>query len=108
MSSGPWTGVGASIYGIGAAPKVGYPNGSDGAAPFSHTGMFSRARCNCHLFLLNSLRTQLGMPLTDQLERRGGLFLDSTSTFFFGGVRYGSGELPEDNLSSAVALLSSG
>ena len=55
MSSGPWTAVDAGIYGTGAAPKVGYPNGSDGAAPPSLVGMFSRARSDCHLSLLNSL-----------------------------------------------------
>ena len=107
MSSGPLTAVGASMYGTGAAPNVGYPNGSYGAAPPSHTGMFSRARSDCCLSLLNSLRTLQGMPLTDRLERRGGLFLDSTSTLFFGGVRSGSEELLEDNLSSAAASLSS-
>ena len=45
------------------------------------------------------------MPLTERLERRGGLFLDSASTLFFGGERPGSKELPEDNSSSAVASL---
>ena len=47
------------------------------------------------------------MPLTDRLERRGGLFIDSASTLFFGGIGFGSGELPEDNSSSAAASLSS-
>ena len=47
------------------------------------------------------------MPLTDRLEHRGGLFLDLASTLLFGGGRSESGELPEDNLSSAVASLSS-
>ena len=65
MSSGPWIATGAGIYGIGAAPKVGYPNGSDGATPPSHAGMFSRARFDRHLSLLNSLRTRQGMPLTN-------------------------------------------
>ena len=104
MSSSPWTAVGASIYGTGAAPKVGYPNGSDGAAPPGHVGMFSGARSDCRLSLLNSLRTRWGMSLTDRLERRGGLFLDSASTLFFGGVRSGSEELSEDNSSSARCL----
>ena len=40
MSSGSLTTVGAGIYGIIAAPKVGYPNGSDGVAPPTHAGMF--------------------------------------------------------------------
>ena len=48
------------------------------------------------------------MPLTEPLERRGGLFLDLASTLFFGGGRSGSGELQEDNSSSAAASLSPG
>ena len=108
MSSGPLTIVGASIYGTGAAPKVGYSNESDGAAPPTHAGMFSRAHSDCCLSLLNSLRTQWGMPLTDRLERRGDLFLDSASILFFSGVRFGCGEFPEDNSSSAAASLASG
>ena len=91
-----------------AAPKVGFPNASDGAAPPGHAGMYSGACSNCRLSLLNSLRTRQGMPLMDRLERRGGLFLDSASTLFFGGDRSGSGELPEDSSSSAAASLSSG
>ena len=47
------------------------------------------------------------MPLKDRLERRGGLFLDSASTLFFGGGRSGSGEFLEDNSSSATTSLSS-
>ena len=48
------------------------------------------------------------MSLTDWLERRGGLFLDSAFTLFFESGRSGSGELPEDNSSSAAASLLSG
>ena len=65
MSSGHRTVVGAGIYGAGAAPKVGYLNGSDGAAPPCHVGMFSGACSYCRLSLLNSLRTRRGMSLTD-------------------------------------------
>ena len=108
MSSGPQTTVGKGIYGTGAAPKEGYPNGSDGAVPPIHAGMFSGARSNCHLSLLNSLRIRRGMPLTDRLERRGGLFLDLVSTLFFRGGGSRSGELQEDNSSSATTSLSSG
>ena len=54
MSSSSLTTVGASIYGIGAAPKVGYPNGNDGAAPPTHAGMFSGACSDYRLSLLNS------------------------------------------------------
>ena len=108
MSLGPQTAVGIGIYGTGAAPKAGYPNGSDGVAPPNHAGMFSGASFDCHLSLLNSLRTHRGMLLTDWLERRGGLFLDYASTLFFEGGRSRSGELPKDNSSSAAASLFSG
>ena len=108
ISSSPRTAACVGIYGAGAAPKVGYPNGSDGAAPPCHAGSFSRVCFYYRLSLLNSLRTRQGMSLMDRLERCGGLFLYSASTWFFGGGRSGSGELPEDNLSSAAASLSSG
>ena len=108
MYSSPRTVAGAGIYGVGAALKVGYPNGSDGVVPLCHMGMFSGVCSDYRFSLLNSLRTRRGMPLTDQLERRGGLFLDSASTLFFGGGRSGSGQLPEDNSSSASVSLSSG
>ena len=108
MSSGPRIVVGAGIYRASATPKVGCTNGSDSATPLWNLGIFSGACSDYRLSLLNSLRTQRGMPLTDRLERRGGLFLDSASTLFFGGGKFGSGELPEDNSSSVVASLSSG
>ena len=106
MSSGPRTAVGAGIYGAGAGSKVGYPNGSDGVVPPSHAGTFSRARSDCCLSLLNSLHTRWSMPMTDRLERRRCLFLDSASTLFFGGVKSGSGELPED-IRCSVAIFRS-
>ena len=108
MSSGPRTVAGVGIYGAGAAPKVGYSNGSEGVVPLCHVGVFSGACSHCRLSPLNSLRTLLGMSLIDRLERYGGLFLDSASMLFFRGGRFGSGELPEDNSSSVVASLLSG
>ena len=108
MSSGPWIVVGVSMFEAGVAPKVGYMNGSGGATPLCHVGTFSGACSNCHRSLLISLHTRRCMPLTERLERREGLFLDSASTLFFGGERSGSGELPEDNSSSAAASLSPG
>ena len=87
MSSGPLIVVNAGIYGAGATPKVGYTNGSDSATPLCHVGILSGACSDYRLSLLNSLRTQRGMPLTDQLERHRGLFLDSASILFFGGGR---------------------
>ena len=108
MSYTPRIVMGVGMYGVGVAPNVGYTNGSDGVTPLCHVGIFSRACSDCRLSLLNSLRTRRGMPLTNLLERRGGLFLDSASTLFFGGGKSGSGELPEDNSSSAAASLSSG
>ena len=108
MSSSPRTLVGAGMYGASAASKVGYTNESDGATPLYHVGIFSRAGSNCLLSLLNSLLTRRGRPLTDRLERCGGLFFDLASTLFFRGDRSRSGDPLEDNSSSAAASLSSG
>ena len=108
MSSSPRTAVNASTCRAGAAPKVGYTNGIDGATPLCHVGILSGACSYCRLSLLNSLRIRRGTPLTKRLEHHRGLFRDSTPTLFFGGGRLGSGELPEDNSSSvAASLLSS-
>ena len=85
MSSGPRIVVDASMYRAGAAPKVGYTNRNDGAMPLCHMGIFSGACSDCRRSLLISLRTWRGKPLTERLELRGGLFLDSASTLFFGG-----------------------
>ena len=106
MSSGPWTVVDVSMCEAGAAPKVGYMNESGGATPLCHVGTFSRACSDFHHSQLISLRTRRCMPLTEWLERLRGLFLDSSSTLFFGGERSGRRELPEDNSSSVVASLS--
>ena len=108
MSSSPRIVVDLSICGAGAAQKAGYMNGSDGATPLCHMGTFLGACSDCRHSLLISLRARRYMPLTKQLERRGGLFLDSASTLFFGGERSSSGELPEDNSSFAAASLSPG
>ena len=102
MSSSPHTVVDVSMCGAGATLKVGYMNKSDGATPLCHVGTFSGACSECCLSLLISLHTRRCMPLTEQLERRGGLFVDLASTFFFGGERSGSGELPEDNSLSTI------
>ena len=105
MSSGPQTMVNVGMCGASVAPRVGYMNGSDGATPLCHVGTFSGACSDCRYSLLISLRTPRCMPLTEPLERREGLFLDSTSMLFFEGDRSGSGELPEDNSSSTIASL---
>ena len=105
MSSGPRTVVDAGMYRASAAPKVGYTNGSDGATPLCHMGMFSGAYSDCRFSLLNSLPTRRCMPLTKRLKRHGDLFPDSASTLFFGGGRSRSGELPEDNSSFATVSL---
>ena len=94
MSSGPRIMVDVSKCGTGAALKVGYMNGSDGAMPLLHVGTYSGACSDCCCSLLISLRSWRCMPLTEQMERHGGLFLDSSSTLFFRGERSGSGELP--------------
>ena len=106
MSSSPWTVVDADMYEAGAASKVGYTDRNDGTTPLCHMGIFLGACSDYPPFMLISLRTRRGMPLTERLERRGILFLDSASTLLFRGGRLGSGELPKDNLSSAAASLS--
>ena len=108
MSSGPRKVVDVGMCGVGAALKVGYMNGSDGDTPLCHEGTFSGACSDCRRSLLISLHARRCMPLTKWLERRKGLFLYSASTLSFGGGRSGSGELPEDNSSSAAASLSPG
>ena len=106
MSSGPRTVVDVSMCGAGATPKVGYMNISDGAMPLYHMGTFLGVCSGCCLSLLISLRTRRCMPLMEWLERRRGLFVDSTSTLFFGGKRSSSRELLKDNSSPAAASLS--
>ena len=76
MFSSPRTVVDVSIWGAGAAPKVGYMKGSDDAAPLCHVGTFSGACSDCLRSLLISLRIRRCMPLMERLERRRGLFLD--------------------------------
>ena len=98
--------VDVNMCGAGVAPKVGYMNESGGAMPLFHMGTFSGACSDCRRYLLISLRTRRCMPLTEWLERRRGLFLDLSSTLFFGGERSGSRELLEDNSSSIVSSLS--
>ena len=74
----------------------------------SYSDLFLGACSDCRRSLLISLRTRRCMPLTERMERRKGLFLDSTSTLFFGGERSSSGELPENNSLSVVASQSLG
>ena len=76
--------------------------------PLCHVGKFSGTCSGYRCSLLISLRTRQCMPLTERLERRRGLFLDSASTLFFEGERSCSGELPKDNSLSAAASLSPG
>ena len=49
--------VDVGMCGVGATPKVGYMNGSDGATPLCHVGTFSGACFDCRRSLLNSLHT---------------------------------------------------
>ena len=57
--------VDVSMCGAGAAPKVGYMNGSGGATPLCHVGTFSGAYSDCRYSLLISLRTRRCMLLTE-------------------------------------------
>ena len=58
MSLGPRTVMDAGMYRAGAAPKVGYTNGNDGAMPLCHVGIFSGACSDCRRSLQISLRTR--------------------------------------------------
>ena len=58
MSSGPWIAVDGSMCGAGAAPRVGYMNGSCDVILLCHVGIFSRACSDCRHSLLVSLRTR--------------------------------------------------
>ena len=100
--------VDVSMCGAGAVLKVGYMNGSCGATPLCHLVTFLGACSNDRCSLLISLRARRCMPLAERLEWRGGLFLDSASTLFFGGERSSSGELPKDNSLFAATSLSLG
>ena len=57
--------------------------------------------------LLGSLRSRRLTTLTNRLDRRGDLFLEWASAVFGDGERRGSGELLEDNSSSAGRSISS-
>ena len=106
MSSGPWTIVDGSMCGAGAAPRLGYMNGSCDDIPSVPRGHIFEG-----LLRLSSLSTGFfpySVPLTERLERCEGLFLDLAPSLFFGGDGSGSGELPEDNSSSAGGSLSLG
>ena len=85
MSSGPRTVVDGSRCRADAAPRIGYMNESGVATPPCHMGAFSGAYSDCRRSLPISLRTQRCMPLTERLEWRRGLFLNSASILFFGG-----------------------
>ena len=80
--------------------------GNYGAIPPVRIGIYSGASFEWGLSLLASLRTRWHAPLTDQLDQRVGLFLDSTSALFWGGERARSGELVEGSSSFAEGSLS--
>ena len=58
------------------------------------------------VFLCWPLFVPDGAPLTNRLDRHGGLFLDSTSALLWGGELSRSGELPEDSSSVVRGSLS--
>ena len=70
--------------------------------------MCSGANSEWGLSLLASLHIRQCVPLIARLEWRGGLFLDSAFALLWGGKRRGSGEVSEDNSSSACGSLWSG
>ena len=108
MSCGPRTAEAKIVCGAGAAPKGRYMVGiGRGKSPFV-SGAYWQAGVGGRWSLLGSLRTRCLETLTDRLDRRGGLFLEWASAAFGDDERRGSGELPEDNSSSAGRSISSG
>ena len=85
MSSGPRTAVEGNRCWVGVAPRVGYINGSKGATPPCHVGIFSGACSDCRRSLLTSPCNRQRIPLMEQLERLGGLFLDLAAALVCGG-----------------------
>ena len=75
MSLGPRIVVDVSMCRVGAAPKVGYMNGTGGATPLCHVGTVLRACSDCLCSLLISLYTRRCMPLMERLERGRAFFL---------------------------------
>ena len=71
-----------------------------GKAP-SRSGTYWRAGVGGRRSLLGSLIARRLATLMDRLDRRGSLFLEWASAAFGEDERRGSGELPEDNSSSA-------
>ena len=96
------------MCGAVATPKGGYMDGTGGAMPLGRLGTYSCDGSNWRWSLLASLRTRRCAVLTDRLGQQGGLFLDWASVTFGDGERRGSGELLEDNSSSAGRSMSSG
>ena len=107
MSSGPRTTEEKNMFGAGATLKGGYMDGTGGATLLGRSGTYSRAGSDWRRSLLASLYTQRRATLMDRLDRRGGLFLDWASAAFGDGEQRGSGELSEDNSSSAGRSMSS-
>ena len=108
MSYGPQKAEGKNMCGAVATLKGGYMDGACGAKLPGRSGTYSRAGSDWRRSLLAFLCTQRQAILMDRLDRRGGLFLNRASAAFGDGERSGSGELPEDNSSSAGRSMSSG
>ena len=82
-------------------------DGTGGGKPLARSGTYWGAGVEGRWSLLGSLRTRRLAMLMDRLDRRGGLFLEWASAAFGDGERHKSGELPEDNSSSAGRSTSS-
>ena len=108
MSCGPQTAEEKNMCGAGATLKGGYMDGIGGRTLQGRSGTYSPASSDWRQSLLASLCTQRCATLMDRLDRRRGLILDWASTVFGDGERRGSGELLEDNSSSANRSMSLG
>ena len=82
-------------------------DGTVGGKPPTGSGTYWGAGVGGRWSLLGSLRTWRLATLMDRLDWRGGLFLEWASATFGDGEWRGSGELPEDDSSSAYSYTSS-
>ena len=108
MCCGPRRAEEKNMCGAVETLKGGYMDGTGWVTPLGRSGSYSRAGSDWRQSLLASLCTRRCAVLMDRLGRRGGLFLDWASATFGDGECRGSGEVSEDNSSSAGRSMSSG
>ena len=96
------------LYAGRGAPRMVTMKVETWVVPPNRVVICSGANSERGLSLLASFRIRRCTPLIARLDWQGSLFLDLASALLWGGERWGSGELSEENSSSAVWSLWSG